>query len=124
MMTDITRQESETKTLRVSERQLAQVIFNNSDGIIVADAEGIVRLVNPAAETLFGRDPGFIVGSLFGFPLVDVETTELDVVLQSGEPRIAEMRVTQTEWMEKFFDRKSFTAAVARVLKSCREKEV
>jgi len=101
IMNDITRPERETEALRRSERQLAQVIFNSSDAMIVADGEGIVRLVNPAAETLFGRGSGPIVGVPFGFPLVNAETTELDVLLPSGEPRIAEMRVTETEWMEK-----------------------
>ena len=101
IMTDITIPKRETEALRHSEHQLAQVIFNNSDATIVADGEGIVCLVNPAAETLFGRDSGSFVGVPFGFPLVDAETTELDVVLRGGEPRIAEMRVTETEWMEK-----------------------
>ena len=98
MMTDVTERKKEETVLIDSEHQLGKVIFNNSDAMIVADGDGVVRLVNPAAETLFGRQSHALVGASFGFPFIAAETTELDVVTRSGEARVAEMRVTKTEW--------------------------
>lgn len=42
--------------LRVERSKLEAVLMNMTDGIIIADAEGIVRLINPAAERIFSAD--------------------------------------------------------------------
>src|SRR5581483_10006216 len=68
------------------------------DGIIIVDHEGVVRFVNPAAESLFNRRAAALLGSQFGFPLVAGETTEMDVLRGGGETAVAEMRVVETEW--------------------------
>ena len=98
LMTDVTEHKRELDVFRGRERQLTQVIFDNSDAMIVADGEGVIRLVNPAAEALLGRESRTLVGSIFGFPLVGDETAELDVVTRNGEARMVEMRVVETEW--------------------------
>ena len=98
LMADVTEHRRELDIFRGRERQLAQVIFDNSDAMIVADGEGVIRLVNPVAEALFGRESRALVGSIFGFPLVSDETAELDVVTRSGETRMVEMRMVETEW--------------------------
>jgi signal transduction histidine kinase len=56
-----------------------------------------VLFVNRAAEELFGRSSGSLLGQDFGFAVVDGETAEMDIVRQ-GEPAVGELRVTATRW--------------------------
>lgn len=73
-------------------------ILQNADGMMVVDQAGIIRFVNPAAEILFGRSTGELIGQLFGFPVVSGEITELDIIRRDEQHIIAEMRVVETEW--------------------------
>ncbi len=43
--------------LQAERRKFEAVLMNMTDGIIIADAEGIVRLINPAAERIFDVTP-------------------------------------------------------------------
>src|SRR5215216_5496446 len=87
-----------TRELRSCETRFRNLITKNADGIVIVDRESIVRFVNPAAEALFNRRAPLLLGSLFGFPAVAGETTEMDVLPAGGSPAVAEMRVVETEW--------------------------
>ena len=69
-----------------------------ADALIVVEEGGAIVFANPAAERLFGRPHAELVGSPFGFPLVDGETTELDVVRPGGQPVVAELRAVAVDW--------------------------
>lgn len=70
-----------------------RIIDTSSDGILVINKSGVVLFVNPATEKLFERSHQELVGSMFGFPIVSGETTELSIVRKDGHPCIVEMRV-------------------------------
>ena len=91
--------EQRMRALEVSEAGFRSIFTTTADGIVIIDGEGNIRIANPAAERLFGRHAAQLVGRPFGFPLVAGETTEIDVVCGSGETRVAELRVTDTEWV-------------------------
>lgn len=76
---------------------LQSVLGDNADAILIVDDDGTIRTVNPAAEELFGRLAGELVGSHFGHPMSSDGATEIDVVRQDGS-RVAEMRVARTRW--------------------------
>ena len=80
------------------DRRLRQIIAENADGIIVVDAEGRVRFLNPAAEQLLARPADALLGELFGFPLISGDRAEIDVLHPQGDHHVAEMRVVATEW--------------------------
>ncbi|MDD1744349.1 MAG: ATP-binding protein, partial [Candidatus Methanoperedens sp.] len=86
------------KLLSASEAILRNIIEKNADGIIVVSHVGVVRFVNPAAETLFGRNAKKLLGHPFGFPIVAGEITELDFLRNGGEIRTLEMNVVETTW--------------------------
>jgi signal transduction histidine kinase len=88
------------RELERSEARFRDVIERNADAIVVVDETGVVRFVNSAATKLFGASQDQLLDSPFGFPLVADETTELDLVC-NGEPRVAEMRVVESEWEGK-----------------------
>src|SRR5207237_5310455 len=73
------------------------VVQHNADALVVVDREGLVRFANRAATRLFGKTSNDLVGTPFGFPCVANETTEVDVVTGSG-PRVAEMRIVESQW--------------------------
>ncbi|WP_328844313.1 PAS domain-containing protein [Streptomyces sp. NBC_00258] len=64
------------------------------DGIVAVDADGCVRACNPAAAALLERPADELIGSVFGFPLVHGEATEVTLVLPNGRSKVVEMRVT------------------------------
>ena len=91
-----TKKRAERKT--ASEAGFCRVVTENAGGIIIVNRSGIVLFVNPAAEALFRHGSEGLVGSVFGFPTVAGETTEVDIISKGGETRVAEMRVVETEW--------------------------
>ncbi len=84
--------------VRKLESRFRNIISHTVDALVVIDTEGVVQFVNPAAETLFGRPAGTLVGELFGFPIVVDTTAELNIVRQDGAWVVADMRVVETMW--------------------------
>ena len=79
--------------------QLREIIESLADGILIVDAEGIIRFANPAAGRLFTRTPDALVGTSIGTPVVGGETTEMEIVRRGGgEVVYAELRVVDIEW--------------------------
>lgn len=72
------------------------IISASADGIVAVDAEGRIRVCNPAAEELFGRRAEDLLGTQFGFPMVAGGATEVELRLPGGGDRIVEMRVAST----------------------------
>jgi PAS domain S-box-containing protein len=86
--------------LDTCEARFRNIIDRNTDGIVIIDAEGRVRFVNPAAEQLLARTSDDLLGEAFGFPVIAGETTEIDILPGKRDLpfRVAEIRVEETEW--------------------------
>ncbi|MBI3959677.1 MAG: response regulator [Chloroflexi bacterium] len=96
----IERQRLKTSVDRSAVR-LRQVITNIADGVLVVDMDGIVHFANPAAETIFARSADELVGLALDFPLVDKETTEVEIVRGAGRTVTVEIRTVPIEWEGK-----------------------
>ncbi|MFC4589573.1 sensor histidine kinase [Sphaerisporangium corydalis] len=72
------------------------VVSASADGVVAVDGRGVIKLCNPAAESLFARPAGELVGTPFGFPIVAGASTTIDLVLPGGGRRVVEMRVSAT----------------------------
>lgn len=81
-----------------TEAQLRTIIEMNADGIIIVDQEGLIRFANPAAAALFSSIPEALVGQPFGFPLVEGDLTEIDIVQRKERPAVTEMRAVKIDW--------------------------
>jgi diguanylate cyclase (GGDEF)-like protein/PAS domain S-box-containing protein len=90
-----------TWVVRASDARFHNVVTISTDGIVIVDGSGMIRFVNPAAKSLFGRKAEELLGEQFGFPIVAGETTELDIANKEGKRSIAEMRVVAAEWERK-----------------------
>jgi signal transduction histidine kinase len=65
-------------------------------GIVVVGEDGLVRLCNPAAEALLGRDAGELLGGPFGLPVDTGRVTDVRLTPPGRRERIVEMRVRST----------------------------
>ncbi|MCX6377020.1 MAG: ATP-binding protein [Armatimonadetes bacterium] len=88
-----------TDQIREEEARFRMLITKSADSIVVVDGEGVVRYVNPAAESLLGHGANELLGKPFGFPLLATEFTEIEVARPDGR-RFADMRVADIEWEE------------------------
>jgi len=95
---EITDRKRAEGQLRASEANLRKVIVQNPDGIVIVDKNGIVRFINPATESLFGRKNEELLGQTFGFPVVLDKATEVEVIHKDGELVVAEMRMVEIDW--------------------------
>jgi PAS domain S-box-containing protein len=88
-----------TRELEESQARFRNIIQRTTDALVVIGADGRVRFVNPAAESLFGRAAAELTGHDFGFPILTEETAELDIVRRDrDEPVVAELRAAETQW--------------------------
>jgi PAS domain S-box-containing protein len=95
---DITERKQAEEALQASIASFHNIVERSADGIVVVDSSGIVRFVNPALGALFGRRAEELLGEMFGLPMISGEITEIDIVSKSGEPRVGEISVIETEW--------------------------
>ncbi len=78
--------------------RLRAIIDQVADGIVIVDEAGVIRFLNSAAETLFGRPAAALLGSEFGFPVMADESTEIDVLRPGAEAVVAELRNVEIDW--------------------------
>ncbi|MBN8635408.1 MAG: PAS domain S-box protein [Anaerolineae bacterium] len=87
---DITRQRQVAKALEVSEARLRLIMENSHDGIMLANAQGQILLVNPAACRIFGRDEAELLTTQHA-NLIDETDPRflrfLDTVMQTGHAK-------------------------------------
>ncbi len=89
------------KKKQLTEPTFWSIAQRTTDGIVIVDKDGNGRFANLAAEELFGRKAGQLLGAPFGFPLVSGESTDIDIPRSGGEPGVAEIRLSEIEWEGK-----------------------
>jgi signal transduction histidine kinase len=83
--------------MEAEEARFRTIIQTTTDALVIVDHGGAVRFVNAAAEHLFGRPAGELLGEPFGLPVVVGETTEVDIV-RPGSTVVAELRASEIDW--------------------------
>lgn len=78
--------------------RLRTIIDQVADGLVITGADGLIRFVNAAAESLFGRTADDLLGEDFGFPVVAGESTEIEVLRPRGAQVVAELRAVGIDW--------------------------
>jgi diguanylate cyclase (GGDEF)-like protein len=89
---------SQGHRLKASERNLQALLENKVEGVVVIDQKGLVRFVNPAAQTLLQKPELQLIDKPFPFTIVPDETREVTVPISGGELIIAELHVADTVW--------------------------
>ena len=92
------------KKVLADEALFHMLVEKNSDSLLmVGKPDGKILYANPAAEKLFYSAPGELTGKLFGHPIREGETNEIEVIQTDASQRsrrktTAEMHVTALEW--------------------------
>src|SRR4030043_2064244 len=89
------------QALKESEARFRSIVLWSPDAIIVTDAKGKIEYMNPAAERVFNRKLESFIGKDFGLPLVDGESTEIDIFRPGKDPGVGDMHVVEAEWLNK-----------------------
>ena len=84
--------------LELSQQSFHSIVEKSADAIIIVDRNGLVRYVNPAAETIFGRNQEDFIDDPFGMPL-NHDRTEIGIFRLRGGRGTGEMTVTETTWL-------------------------
>ena len=87
-----------TRKLAISEANHRRLLEHNADAIIVADQDGIVHFINPAAEALLERPADAILNTPLAFPITIGKTSEVVIPRKNGDTLVAEMRCVETSW--------------------------
>lgn len=90
--------ERQRQEIARSELRIRRIFETSADAMIVVDGDGVVRFVNPAAATMFGRDAASLLGEPFGFPVATARATEVDIHRLGGGVGVAELRVVEIDW--------------------------
>lgn len=93
--------EEENTHLEQSENRFISIIASSPDGMIIVDAQGIIQFMNPAAETLLGREQKDVLGKTFDYPMDRERPTELEIDRPGGDQVTAEIRSVEIEWQGK-----------------------
>lgn len=98
---DISVQKRAEQVLRDSEARWRSIIEMQSIATVIVDKDNIIRFVNRAAQTLFGHPAGKLVGAPFGFPIVEADVTEIEIIRANGGVAYAEMQSIPLPWGEE-----------------------
>ena len=78
--------------------RLNTLITHNADAIVVVSLDGVIRYVNPAAESMFGRESASLAGTPFGCPITGTGRTEVDILHPGPASTVAEMHLVTADW--------------------------
>lgn len=68
------------------------------DGIVIIDENKLVIYANPSAENILGCNSDDIVGKSVGFPIIQDEITEIDIIGKDSQKGTGEIRTIKIDW--------------------------
>ena len=97
LLRDVTERETARIKLQASEIASGQIVKMSADGIVIVK-NGLVALVNPAAELIFGRKSEEMVGQNFSYPLSTTQEREVAIPHNDGKVLVVAMRTVELKW--------------------------
>ncbi|MFO1153653.1 MAG: PAS domain S-box protein [Rhodospirillales bacterium] len=95
---DVTARCRAEEALHESERRWRLIMEMQEQAIVILDPKLDIRFVNKAAETLFAKPSQDLIGVPFGYPLVDSELAEIEILRAHHGVCYAEMRMIPMRW--------------------------
>ncbi len=89
------------KELIRSEKRFRKLIQENTDVIIVIDRKRMIQFINNAGEMLFEKSKEQLINTKFEYKFDCEQFCEFEIEQKSGQKRIIEMHVVETEWEHK-----------------------
>jgi|GEM_PF-5159711 len=95
---DITELKKAEEAIKSSEKRFRQVVSKIADGVLVLDNNGVVRFANPAAEGMFRRQPGELIGIEVGLNIISREDEIVSVLGADGHRPQTEIKTVEIDW--------------------------
>jgi two-component system cell cycle sensor histidine kinase/response regulator CckA len=95
---DVTDRKRAEEALKESEGRWRSIIEAYAQAIVIVDQQHEIRFVNKAAEALFGRTAQELIGTPFGFPLVQGDVAEIEIIRPGRSIAYGEMRAIPMRW--------------------------
>lgn len=95
---DVSTMHELVDTLKVMKESFLNIVQKSVIGMLVIDADGVILFANVAAEQLFKRRADSLIHQHIGIPVLEGQMTETGIIRPDGEPGIAAMSMTRTEW--------------------------
>ncbi len=92
---------TEPRNLEMDSNPFVTLLEKSRDGILIVDEKGDILFCNPAAAKIFDRATEELIGINIGTPLIDVETTEIEILNEKGGHRWVELVATETRWYKQ-----------------------
>ncbi len=86
------------KELTRSEKRFRKLIQENTDVIIVINRKRMIQFINNAGEILFEKSKEQLINTKFGYEFDCGQFCEFEIEQKSGQKRIMEMHIVETEW--------------------------
>ncbi len=90
--------EEKIRELERSKARFKNIIERIDSAVVVVDREGMVQFANNSSQELLGATPEDLIGEKFEFPIDVGQMKEVELRSKGKEKKLAEMRVTETEW--------------------------
>ena len=90
--------QDQSRKLKISEKSFRALLENSVDAMLVTDAAGIIRFVNPAAERLFNRPSTELLGTYLPFTTSPGEAKEMSFPTQDPGLVHLDLRTVSTDW--------------------------
>ncbi len=126
--------ESELKELKeylsVCKKQFYHIVDRNRDGILILNRQGEIMYANHAAQVIFSRNIGQLLGEQFGVLVEGDYESEIPIPSSKGKTISVELLVSKIEWKNEpstlvfVHDISGRKKAEERIKKSMEEKEV
>lgn len=100
-ITDMTEVKAMHTAIVASRAGFCAIVDRCDEAFIITDMEGSILFVNPKTEVLFGHGAESLVGEPFGYPLVEGESLEIDIIRADRQSGTGEIRVVKTDWEGK-----------------------
>jgi len=89
------------RLLKVTQESFHNIVEKNATGIIITDADGVVKYINPSVEQIFNCKTETIIGKQFSY-IITTGITDIDITRKDGQIGIGEMYTTESEWEGTF----------------------
>ena len=95
---DVSERKRSEAALMESEARWRSIIEMHAHAIVIVDQRHRIRFVNKAAEDLFGYTAQALIGLPFGYPLVQGDVAEIEVIRPGRSLAFGEMRAIPMRW--------------------------
>ena len=90
--------QDQSRKLKISEKSFRALLENSVDAMLVMDAAGIIRFVNPAGERLFSHPSTELLGTYLPFTASPGEAKEMSLTTQDAGVVHLDLRAVSTDW--------------------------